>query len=66
MQTHEIMEDIQDDDDASALPEFFSLDDSPDLTPAYRLDSESDVSDSDTEMSGIELKKLLFNIFIWS
>ena len=51
VQTQEIMDDIQDEDGSSALPGFFSFDGIHELDT---LNSESDDSDSDSEMPYIE------------
>ena len=53
VQTDDFVDDIQDEDGTADLPGFFSLDDH--TEPTYTLDSDSDTSDSDTEMPDIDL-----------
>ena len=53
VQTDDFVDDIQDEDRTADLPGFFSLDDH--TEPTYTLDSDSDTSDSDTEMPDIDL-----------
>ena len=53
VQTEQFVDDIEDEDGTSDLPGFLSVDDH--AEPTYTLDSDSDTSDSDTEMPDINL-----------